>query len=229
MTGDRKLESRAGRIGWAIGLGAAVAAVVARRRLRQGAATVARVAADTLETSSVLVERSVRSAGRVALLPADATLAVARERVLAGLPEAADTKWRAAQLVLRASVVNGVARGAEPGVDLDVAGAVFANATRPEGVWDDVTLGEALRRVTHTLDLEGSITRDGTTIEVVTTHCPLIDGAPEDERPGICDAVCGESQSLLHGIAQIAEASWESVEQMGRGADRCVRRATRTA
>ena len=235
MTGDRNSAAEPGdgegssmssRLGWAIGLGVAMTAVAARQRLRQGAATVARVTADTLETSGELVERSVRGASRVALLPADATLALARDRVLAGLPEAADTKWRVTQLLFRALVVEQVARGDAAGIDLDDTGAVYARASHPEGNWDQLTLRETLRRVTHALDLDGTISRSGDTIEVVTTACPLIDGAVAEQHPAVCEAVCGESASLLHGICSTAGGTLESPERMGLGASRCLRRVT---
>lgn len=209
------------------GLAAAIGALAVYRRrdqLRIAAGDVARRAAESLAAPTELATRSARQVGRIALLPADATLELARDRVLSGLPVPADAKWRVTNLLIRSTIIDAVGDQSGIGEDLEAAGRIYAEASLPEGGWDALTLRETLRRVTHALDMVGAESRDGETVEVITTLCPIIEAADPALRPGVCDVVCGPGPSLLRGIATTAGARLEAPERMGDGDARCRRR-----
>jgi hypothetical protein len=172
-----------------------------------------------------------RGLGRALTLPVDRTLALAREHLMGELPEAADTKWRISQLALRAAVVSAAAGDADAGpAMLDDAGEAYGAASAPDGAWTPLHLLEAARRLTRALELDGGVHRSGRVIEIVTTGCAFLDvarAAPAGP-PGeaVCAAVCGESSSLLHGLASVAGARVETEQRMGAGDERCLRRLT---
>jgi hypothetical protein len=228
-------DSDGGRRGWLLPvLGAAAVAAVgfvahpgARRRARRAATLVTQVARGQLEGSAELAREGMRQFGRMLALPADRALQLAREHVVTGLPEAADTKWRVASFSFRATVSSALA--AEPEIAralLDEAGRAYAQASAPQAGWDALTLREATRRLLHSLEMTGTEQRRSGTVEVVTTECALLEATPAERRPALCEAVCGEQASLLHGLAAAAGARIESPLRMGVGDPHCVRRLT---
>lgn len=110
------------------------------------------------------------------------------------------------------------------GAMLEEAGRTYGAASAPSSGWDGITLREAGRRLLSSLDAEGDDRRDGQCVELITVRCALPDATEEDRRAALCEAVCGERTSLLHGLAVAAGAGIESPDRMGAGAPRCVRR-----
>jgi hypothetical protein len=198
---------------------------VARRHAREASGRVAQAARAPLEGSAMLAREGVRHAGRLLALPADRALELAREHVVAGLPEASDTKWRVASLVVRAMIASAVREGPErAGALLDDAGRAYADASTPSAGWDALTLREAVRRLLRSLEIDGDVRREDATVEVVTTGCAPLEAAEPADRAAICETVCGERLSLLHGLATQVGARIESPSRMGEGRPYCLRR-----
>jgi hypothetical protein len=207
----------------AVGAIAAAASPSLRKRATDSLSKASELAGDSLSASLRTLQQGATRFGHVVLLPADRTLELARDRVLSGVPEAADTKWRTAGIVLRATVVESIGAPATAGAVLEVAGRTYAEASSPGAGWDAVTVREAVRRLTRSLDMEGSERRLNGDVESRTTRCPLLDATEASEQAQLCEAVCGEQHSLMHGLA--ASASWqlETPERMGTGAEECIR------
>jgi hypothetical protein len=203
----------------AVGAVAAAATPSLRKRATESLSKASEFAGESLRT----LQEGATRIGRVALLPADRTLELARDRVLSGVPEAADTKWRTAGIVLRATVVESIATPVAAGPVLEVAGRTYAEASSPGAGWDAVTVREAVRRLTRSLDMEGSEHRLNGDVESRTTSCPLLDAADEVERAQLCEAVCGAEHSLMQGLAASAHWQLETPQRMGTGAAECVR------
>lgn len=219
---------------WFLGAAVAVGAVAAaaspslRKRATKSLSKASEFAGESLSASLRTLQEGATRIGRVALLPADRTLELARDRVLSGVPEAADTKWRTTGIVLRATVVEAAGLPSIAGPVLEVAGRTYAEASSPGAGWDAVTVREAVRRLTRSLDMEGSERRLNGDVESITTRCPLLDAAAPEERAQLCEVVCGEVQSLMQGLAGSAQWRLETPERMGTGAPQC-RRVFRAA
>lgn len=212
-------------LGAALALGAVAAAATPslRKRATESLSKASEFAGESLSASLRTLQEGATRIGRVALLPADRTLELARDRVLSGVPEAADTKWRTTGIVLRAAVVEAAGLPSIAGPVLEVAGRTYAEASSPGAGWDAVTVREAVRRLTRSLDMEGSERRLNGDVESITTRCPLLDAAAAEERAQLCEAVCGEAQSLMHGLAGSAQWLLETPDRMGTGAAECRR------
>ena len=163
-------------------------------------------------------------AARTFALPTDRTLQIARERLLTALPEAADTKWRIASLFLRETVrANVREHPLATGDALRAAGDAFMRVSEPETGWTSITILEACHRITRTLNMEGTVRRQGNEIDIVTTDCPFIVGVESANTASICEAVCGERASLLQGVTGAIGGRLESPRRMGDGHLYCIR------
>ena len=200
-----------------------------RRRARRFAEEMGQAAMEqaklTVESLRQPVETMAQRAGQTLTAPTDLTLALARERLLTGLPQAADTKWRVNNRLLREMITAAVLRDpAEAGALLEAAGQAYAAASRPDGGWSALTIHEAAIRMARALRFDGPVQRRADAVEIVTTACPLLRMVEPERTPLLCEAVCGEQASLLHGLAAGAGMQIDSPQRMGNGDRFCVRR-----
>lgn len=178
----------------------------------------------TMESLRPPVETMAQRAGQTLTAPTDLTLALARERLLTGLPQAADTKWRVNNRLLREMITAAVLRDPrDAGALLEAAGQAYAVASRPDGGWSALTIHEAAIRIARALRFDGPVRRRGAAVELVTTACPLVRMVDRAHAPALCEAVCGEQASLLHGLAAGAGRAITSPQRMGNGDPYCVR------
>lgn len=197
------------------------------RRAAAGINATVNAAGAGLRASPQAGARAVQKLGRHATEPLNQSLDMARDRLLTGLPEAADTKWRIKGVVLRAILAAQVGDGAaHAGNALHAAGVVYAQSALRGYSPTRRLLRETVFRLARSLDMESSARVRGNTVELFTTHCLFILEVEEHERPAMCEAVCGARASLFEGIAAHAGDAYAAPLRMGDGDSHCLRTYT---